>query len=409
MAKKTTAVGSKRTFGTIRELQSGRYQVRYPVDGKLTPAPETFPTRDAAEVFLAGMRTDMNRGTWQPLGESGDSLWDEWKVRWLRSKRGKKAITKLGYEGVVENHVAPFFTGMKIKEITVDTAFEYQDWFLGDRLTVSGKTATTHQKVRNKAEIYASAILDLAATKVPGYTNAFRDPEVPRTSAGGHREVTPIEQDELWALIEAFRWPFGVPVIFDVFTGLRASELWARRMRHLDSLHQTVLVNTSVARVNKVGIVHGPTKNESRRTVPVPDIAKDALDEYLASRGQLGPDDFLFTSARGHMVNHHNYYKKYFQAAIKKAGLRPNIRFHDLRHTYASMLIGDGANAVSVKERMGHSSITVTMDIYGHLFPALEKEVTAKLSARGEAGRETYLARGMAQASPIVPLTWEVG
>jgi Phage integrase family len=79
-------------------------------------------------------------------------------------------------------------------------------------------------------------------------------------------------------------------------------------------------------------------------------------------------DDFVFRSQAGRVIKPDNISRRYMEPAFAKAGLR-RFRFHDMRHTYGSLLIQDGASLAYVKDQMGHSSIQVTVDVYGHLIP----------------------------------------
>jgi integrase len=78
-------------------------------------------------------------------------------------------------------------------------------------------------------------------------------------------------------------------------------------------------------------------------------------------------------------MRHGAFYRRQFKPAVVAAGIDPRFRFHDLRHTAAALLVAQGAHPLAVKQRLGHSSITVTMDRYGHLFPALEAELAEGL------------------------------
>ncbi len=87
----------------------------------------------------------------------------------------------------------------------------------------------------------------------------------------------------------------------------------------------------------------------------------------------------MFVSPEGGTLNHKNFYRRHFKPAIAAAGLPPQTRFHDLRHTCAALCIALGAHPKAIQERLGHSSITVTLDRYGHLFPKLDETLTARL------------------------------
>src|SRR5207253_1204020 len=94
---------------------------------------------------------------------------------------------------------------------------------------------------------------------------------------------------------------------------------------------------------------------------------KRLLEAFLKGKNDIS-DELVFPSPEGSILDPDNLYHRYFQPVLTKAGLR-KIRLHDLRHTFGSLLIQNGASLVYVKEQMGHSSIQVTVDIYGHLIP----------------------------------------
>lgn len=120
----------------------------------------------------------------------------------------------------------------------------------------------------------------------------------------------------------------------------------------------------------------GPPKTYQRRSVPLPGALVDELTTHLA--GQAA-DAFVFTSSRGGPLRHSNFYARHFKPAVLRAGLPEETRFHDLRHSYAAMLIAEGAHPRAIMERMGHSTIQVTLGTYGHLFPNLEAALTDAL------------------------------
>ena len=89
--------------------------------------------------------------------------------------------------------------------------------------------------------------------------------------------------------------------------------------------------------------------------------------------------DFIFTSSRGGPLRHSNFRARHYKPAVLRAGLPEATRFHDLRHSYAAMLIAQGAHPRAIMERLGHSTIQVTLGTYGHLFPTLEASLTEAL------------------------------
>lgn len=107
----------------------------------------------------------------------------------------------------------------------------------------------------------------------------------------------------------------------------------------------------------------------------------------------MGPDDFVFPGPDGGVLHHNTFYRRRFKPAVVAAGLPPAIRFRDLRHTCASLCVALGAHPKAIQERLGHSSITVTLDRYGHLFPASGR--------RGRSGLDTVRRPPVAHRSGI--------
>ena len=183
------------------------------------------------------------------------------------------------------------------------------------------------------------------------------------------------------SLAGAMRRPdYGLLVRFAALTGLRAGEIGALRVGRLDLLRRRVEVAETVSEVAGHGLVYGPPKTYERRGVPLPAALADDLAAYLAGRPDH-PGALVFTAPGGGPLRHHNFMRRHFKPALAVAGQPGGIRFHDLRHTCAALLINADppAHPLAVMKRLGHSSITVIYNTYGHLFPALEEALTDSL------------------------------
>jgi len=115
--------------------------------------------------------------------------------------------------------------------------------------------------------------------------------------------------------------------------------------------------------------------------------------EAFANGRSSVADDFVFPAREGGVLDPDNLIKRYFLPSIEAAGLR-RFRFHDLRHTFGSLLIQGGASIVYVKEQMGHSSIQITVDVYGHLIPGANLNLVDRLDT------ETGSQQSATQAQP---------
>ena len=169
------------------------------------------------------------------------------------------------------------------------------------------------------------------------------------------------------------------------YSGLRAGEIAGLRVRRLDLLRGRVEVAETLTDVDGTLVSNATTKSGKVRTVPIPKFIADELASLLAGKT---PDDYVFTSPGGGPLRHSNFYRRLFRPG---SGLPDGVRFHDLGHTYAGFLIAEGAHPRAIMERMGHSSITVTLDRCGHLLPSLEEHLTNALDVSGRAAQQLAL------------------
>jgi integrase len=157
--------------------------------------------------------------------------------------------------------------------------------------------------------------------------------------------------------------PYGNVILFACLTGMRQGELFALRDRALDLRRATVVVEAG-ARDGKLV----PTKTAAgRRQVRLSGEAIRILREQLLARApnELG---LVFPTPNGSVSRKDNFMSRIFRPAIRRANMTP-LRFHDLRHTYAALMIAAGAHPKLLQAQLGHTSINVTLNTYGHLFP----------------------------------------
>jgi integrase len=183
--------------------------------------------------------------------------------------------------------------------------------------------------------------------------------------------------------------------------GLSGFELGGLRVGRLDLLRGSIDV---VEALKDVGghLSFGPTKNHERRTVGDPRFLCEQLGERLA--GGSDPEALVFTAPNRGPLRHNAFYKRVFKPAAAAAGLPPSLRWHDLRHTAAALLIAQGGHPRAIMERLGHSSVQVTLDVYGHLFPAIDEALTDGLERtyRAALAAGSWYSRGtdVVQALP---------
>jgi integrase len=194
-----------------------------------------------------------------------------------------------------------------------------------------------------------------------------------RVPSSPKQEMAFLTPEQVEAVAVAIGPRFGTLVRFAAYTGLRAGEICALRVGRVDLASRRVIVAESVTEVNGYGLVFSEPKTYERRSVTLPGFLVDELEERLGD----DPQAFVFPATNGSVLRHKG--RQSFKPVARAAGLPEDVRFHDLRHTCASLCIALGAHPKAIQERLGHSSITVTLDRYGHLFPKLDEALTNRL------------------------------
>ncbi len=394
--RQAKAVKEKRGFGSIRQSRSGRLEARYTgPDGQVHTAGQTFKTRQLAERFLALMQTEMDCGAWVDPSRSRVAF-SEWAEDWLATTAHLKPKTRARYETSLRNQVLPAFGHLEVGRIdhaavrkwvaemvatgagagTVAAAFGVARQILSLAMASGAIRANPTDGVRQprpkRTEMHF-----LTAAQVEDLAQAITNP--PKRGGGGeHRREDYPE--------------YGLLVRTAAYTGLRAGELEALRVGRVDLLRRALEVAESLSEVGGE-LIFGEPKTYEHRRVPLPTALNEALSIALAGKSAK---DLVFTGPNGGPLRHGNFYARHFKPATARIGV-PELRFHDLRHTYAGLLIGQGAHPRAMMERLGHSSITVTLDRYGHLLPGLEEAVTSGLD-------DTYRKASPSPTAPVVPI-----
>jgi integrase len=165
-----------------------------------------------------------------------------------------------------------------------------------------------------------------------------------------------------------------------VATGLRQGELLGLRWSDVDLAAGSVTVRHPLQWIDGQPTLVETKTAKSRRTIPLPQVARDALSELWSQRAAGAVSSpFLFTGTAGQPLRH-TVALRALEAALRDAGL-PRVTFHALRHTAASLLLAQGVHPRVVMELLGHSTIALTMNTYSHVIPALEREAAERMDA----------------------------
>ena len=171
-------------------------------------------------------------------------------------------------------------------------------------------------------------------------------------------------------------------LVLAICTGMRQGELLGLQWRDVDFDRGVVTVRRQLSESGVDGPELAELKTEkSRRSIALPASAVASLRMHRERYGaEPLPTALVFTADRGGPVHKRNLLRRWFYPLLKRAGL-PKVRFHDLRHTHASLLLAEGVHPKVVQERLGHSQVSVTLDVYSHVAPSLQVEAAAKVDA----------------------------
>lgn len=190
------------------------------------------------------------------------------------------------------------------------------------------------------------------------------------------KEMRAMNQDEAQRFLETVagtRWE----VLFTTLltTGLRPSEAMALKWGDIDLGAGQLSVRRTVKRVKGVWVYEEPKTKSSRRLIELP------MGTVQALVGLQQDYELVFTNGLGEPINIYTVIEHHFKPVLKRIGLPKEVRLYDLRHTHAALLLLAGVHPKIVSERLGHSSIQITLDTYSHVLPTMQKETAAKLDA----------------------------
>jgi integrase len=306
-------------------------------------------TKRTAEDWLRDLLGEARRATLPGLVKTGvtfSEAADEW-LRYVEHDRNRKHSTIVGYKAILNAQLLPAFGDEPVESITTEMI---ESWISG----VDRAPAT-----RAKTLVLLHGIFK-RARKVYGLpTNPAAEVERPPIQQSGNIEVFSLE--EVMALVRAAASAQDAAIYLTAaFTGLRRGELLALRWRDVDFSNQVVRVRASYAD----GALTTP-KSGKVRSVPMAPGVAEALEKLGQRASWTDDDDLVFVGQSGSYLDDRALRRRY-DAALKRAGLR-KLRFHDLRHTFGTRMIGK-ADIRRVQEWMGHADIQTTMK-YLHYAP----------------------------------------
>jgi integrase len=381
---------TRRGFGKIRRLRSGRYQASYiwPRNSEQRHyAPTTFQTKTDAGAWLAAQQTDIGRGTWgQPVPQAGRAAapptFAECAARMIaqRVANGLSPNTARRYRGLLAGHLLPAFGATRVDAITVAAV---NDW----HTSYGRRTPST----RAGAYRLLTSVMKAAIDEGLRESNPCRVPGGSTEPRRAH-DVEAATEEQADALADAMRPEWRMLVLLAAYCQLRFGELAELRRRDVDldlaAGRGVIKVRRAMTRVDGELITGPPKSAAGRRDVAVPPHLLPELAAHLAGHVKPGRDALLFTTPRGSQLYHAVMYRDWKDARVA-AGL-PGFHFHDLRHTGATWLAREGATLKERMHRLGHSDYRMAAR-YEHA------------DAERDAANAERLSRRRAQVVPLAP------
>jgi len=340
---------------------------------------QTFPTEKAAMRFYHLVRAADEKwpeGWVKGKGFIADQdstapLFAAYAEKTINARQKADERTKADYMRILANHINPV-----IGDIPVDRIDRFQVSMVSDRLADAGRSPKTISNVHAlMSSILSDAVTDRIIDRNPA-VGAM--PSLPDSKTEEMVFLSPTEFAVLLDQVQGWREKALVQMLAG--TGLRWSEATALQVHDLDlDVRQAVDVRRAWKRRGSTFILGSPKTNRSRRSLGLSHELVLALAPLTAGRD---PGEFLFTTTQGHVVRHNNFFNRVWKPAVidaRHAGLSKAPRIHDLRHTHASWLIAAKVSLPAIQRRLGHESITTTIDRYGHLAPEHVDEINAAI------------------------------
>jgi integrase len=320
-----------------------------------------------------------------------DVTLEEYAREWLANLSGRRPRTIEKYTSSFLLHILPCLGTKRLRDIGPDDlvalskelrAKGYSEWTVDTTLTPL-KTLFRHAVRRDV---------------VPGSPfHKLERSERPRPWPTDQQILSSAQIDRLLA---AAPRGYRLLIAAAIFTGLRQSELLALRWEHIDSAGGVVRVRTALDRNRK----HVPLKTMAARrdVILLPSLAKDLIE--AREQSLFAEDtDYVFASSVGTPLIWRNCSPRGLGPAARKAGV-PRMRWHDLRHTFASILIANGANVLFVSRQLGHCSPDTTLQVYGHLWEGAEQAERTRQTLDGFYKPCTQAADHRASRVPVEPI-----
>ncbi|SRR6266545_1653169 len=329
-----------------------------------------------AESYLNTTLTQISAGTFvEPVNLTVDEYLDKWLATAAKARLRER--THNDYSEKLKRYVRPLIGTLKLTDLrSLDVQLIY--------------AAMSQRDLSPRTVRYTHTIFSSALRQAVRWNMLARNPcmgvELPRMK---HKEMQALSPEEAGRFLSKARDDeYGVLFAFALATGMRPEEYLALKWPDIDLEARTAVVTRTLVWRKGGGWFFGePKTTRSRRTVPFPESVAKGLKTHRSKQAETGlrlgasyaHENFVFCTCEGKPLNLRNLTQRHFKPILKRAGLPESFRLYDLRHTCASLLLGANEHPKVVSERLGHASITLTLDTYSHVLPSMQQGASDKL------------------------------
>jgi integrase len=367
------------TGDRITKRRDGRWMGRYTAQTSTGPERRSVygRTYKEAEKLLAVAMGDAARGI---VYDENQNV-GKYMTRWLSdsAKHTVKAPSYRAYESQIRNHIGPALGKVKLSRLTP----AHLQSLYAAKLREGMKPASVRQihSIMHKALEQA-----VRFNLIP--TNPASKVDPPKVR---QEEITPLTAEQASKLLDVIRNErdrFEALYVLALTTGLRIGELLGLKWGDIDLDARRLRVSRQLQRSREEDLIFTEPKAASRRTVDLPARTVEALkrhrkrqaEETLKAGGAYQDNDLVFAGDLGAPIGPEKVTQRSLKPLLKRARL-PEIRFHDLRHTFATLLLARGVHPTYVQRALGHASVKMTLDRYSHWMPSMGRATAEAIDA----------------------------
>lgn len=350
----------------------GKWRARWR-DENGTQRAKSFETKREATHFYDAIRSDIRRGTRTSFDRSLHI--DELASLWIEASVHLSPGTLQTYKRDLNRYILPNLGNIRAVELRPATI---QRW-LNEEL-VNLAPSSVHRHYRTIRTMMSWAVKQQMVPKNP--CDSVNPPRIP------HKEMGTFTVEQIEGIAAAVNPRYRCFILVAAYGGLRWSEIVG--LRRMDINGARITVAGQLLRIGSEWVREDPKTLSGRRTIVLPESVALELADHLDTFTGPKPHDLVFTNRDGYPIGpsfrHNVWYPACASIGMGERTIKNHKpayanmpRFHDLRHTSVALAIAAGAHPKAIQQRLGHSSISVTMDRYGHLMAGMDAELAADI------------------------------